>query len=106
MYYYKQTDENGNLILLFSCDKKRTSNTDRAVNEIDEEEYNSIFCKLSDICEFTDSVYAGETTIDNIPYELRETVKESVADRITKFGEYKHQTVTATELQKMIEEVL
>lgn len=55
---------------------------------------------------YANQVYKEIITIDDVPSEYREQVNTIVYNKIAKWGEYKNQTITASELKNMLEEVL
>lgn len=55
---------------------------------------------------YANQVYKEIITIDDVPSEYREQVNAIVYNKIAKWGEYKNQTITASEFKNMLEEVL
>ena len=80
-------------------------NAEKGFNEVTEAEWNAIIGQPP-ISDYANSVYCGSITLEEIPEEYRVDVETIVANKIAKLGEYKDQTVSASELQNMIEEVL
>ena len=55
---------------------------------------------------YATKVYQGDITIDEVPEEYQSAVKDIVAARIEKFGEYSEREVSGEELKSMIEEAV
>lgn len=55
---------------------------------------------------YVEAVYKNTMTLEEVPEELRQSVVESVEKRKEWFGIYEDQTISNTELRKMLEEVL
>lgn len=55
--------------------------------EVSETEYKSFFGDEI-IRTYVQSVYRGEITIDDVPYEYREAVETVVANKVKRWGRY------------------
>ena len=78
---------------------------ERGFDEITEAEWNAIIGQPP-VSGYANRVYRGSMTIDEVAEEHRAEVETIVANKIAKWGEYKDQAVSASELQNLIEEVL
>lgn len=55
---------------------------------------------------YADKVYCGAMTIDEVPEEYRNCIRDIIANKIARWGEYHEQPISSTELRSMIEEVV
>jgi hypothetical protein len=86
--YYKQIDENSNIILLLTYDFEPNV-TDSSVVEITEEEYNAIQAESRGKANFTRLLYRGKITINDVPAEWQEEIQIRVDEMIALRGEFK-----------------
>ena len=96
MRYYKQFDESGKLIAI---------GTGPGNTEITEAEYNALLTEIREKAAYTEKLYAGEITIDDVPEAWREEVQANV-DALKAADEEAAQNITGDELLTMIEGVL
>ena len=96
MRYYKQLDESGKLIAIGAG----PGNT-----EITEAEYSALLAEIREKAAYTEKLYAGEITIDDVPEAWREEVQANV-DALKAADEEAAQNITGDELLTMIEGVL
>lgn len=72
---------------------------------VTKEEYLALIGEAP-VSNYANKVYKEIITIDDVPLEYQDAVKTIVSNKITKWGEYKHQVISALELKNMIEGVL
>lgn len=96
MRYYKQLDESGKLIAI---------GTGPGNTEITEAEYNALLTEIREKAAYTEKLYAGEITIDDVPLAWREEVQANV-DALKAADEEAAKNITGDELLTMIEGVL
>lgn len=97
MRYYKQFDESGKLIAI---------GTGPGNIEITEAEYNALLSEIREKAAYTEKLYAGEITADDVPEAWREEVQANVELLKAADGEAAQQDISGDELLNMIEEVL
>lgn len=96
MRYYKQFNESGKLIAI---------GTGLGNTEITEAEYNALLAEIREKAAYTEKLYAGEITIEDVPEAWREEVQANV-DALKAADEEAAQNITGDELLTMIEGVL
>lgn len=96
MRYYKQLDESGKLIAI---------GTGPGNTEITEAEYNALLAEIREKAAYTEKLYAGEITADDVPEAWREEVQANV-DALKAADEEAAQNISGDELLTMIEGVL
>lgn len=69
MRYYKQFDDSGKLIAI---------GTGPGNTEITEVEYNALLSEIQEKAAYTEKLYAGEITADDVPEAWREEVQANV----------------------------
>lgn len=97
MRYYKQLDESGKLTAI---------GTGPGNTEITESEYNALLVEIREKAAYTEKLYAGEITIDDVPEAWREEVQREVDILKATEGEDAQQNITGDEFMSMIEGVL
>lgn len=80
-----------------------SANNERGFEELTESEFYAIMGDET-TRPYASKVYRGELSIDEVPDDVKEAVQTVVNAKITKFGEYNKQEITAEEFKKMIEE--
>lgn len=78
---------------------------ERGFDEVTETEFYTLIGDDT-TAPYASKVYRGETTIDEVPTDLQESVQAVVDAKIAKWGEYNSQEIPASELKDMIEEVV
>jgi hypothetical protein len=73
--------------------------------EVPEDEFTTLI-GTEETRPYASKVYRGELSITEVPEDLRGAVQSVVDKKITRFGEYNKQEISASELNNMIEEVL
>lgn len=96
MRYYKQFDESGKLIAI---------GTGPGNAEITEAEYNALLAEIREKAAYTEKLYAGEITIEDVPEAWREEVQANV-DALKAADEEAAQNISSDEFMSMIEGVL
>lgn len=96
MRYYRQLDESGKLIAI---------GTGPGNIEITEAEYNALLSEIQEKAAYTEKLYAGEITADDVPEAWREEVQANV-DALKAADEEAAQNISGDELLTMIEGVL
>lgn len=78
---------------------------ERGFIELSESEFYSIVGD-DEISPYAAEVYRGTLSIDEVPADLRDSVRTVVNNRIARFGEYNKQEIPANELKSMVEGVV
>lgn len=97
MRYYKQLDESGKLIAI---------GTGPGNAEITEAEYNALLSEIQEKAAYTEKLYAGEITIEDVPEAWRKEVQANVDALKAADEEAAQHEVTGDEFMSMFEEVL
>ena len=92
MRYYKQLDESGKLIAIGAG----PGNT-----EITEAEYNALLAEIQEKAAYTEKLYVGEITIDDVPLAWREEVQANV-DALKAADEEAAKNISAEEALNII----
>lgn len=92
MRYYKQFDESGALIAIGIG----PGNT-----EITEAEYNALLSEIREKAAYTEKLYVGEITIDDVPLAWREEVQANV-DALKAADEEAAKNISAEEALNII----
>ena len=92
MRYYKQLDESGKLIAIGAG----PGNT-----EITESEYSTLLAEIQEKAEYTEKLYVGEITIDDVPLAWREEVQANV-DALKAADEEAAKNISAEEALNII----
>lgn len=106
MVYYKEINENKDLVLLLTYDNIQPTIPNSLVIEITEEEYVQL---LSDIREkemLVWSLYREEISLNDIKLEWQEEIQKRVDEIIKTQGSIHEQSISYEDLTQMIEEVL
>lgn len=69
------------------------------------EEYLALIGEVP-VSNYANKVYKETMTLEEVPAEYQEAVKTIVSNKIAKWGEYYAQSISSSEFQKMLEEVL
>lgn len=92
MRYYKQLDESGVLIAI---------GTGPGNIEITEAEYSALLAEIQEKAAYTERLYAGEITIDDVPLAWREEVQANV-DALKAADEEAAKNISAEEALNII----
>jgi hypothetical protein len=103
--YYKQLDENSNIILLLTYDFEPNI-TDSSVVEITEEEYNAFQAESREKRNLVNLLYRGKITINDVPAEWQEEIQNRVNEIIAERGEYKPPAISETKLKAQAYDIL
>lgn len=93
MRYYKETDENGRLIVI---------GIGLGHTEITEDEYNTLRMEMREKSDLADELYWGKITIDAVPDAWQEEVQEMVDARIEQNGTADEQELSSDEALAII----
>ena len=93
MRYYKQLDESGKLIAI---------GTGPGNTEITEAEYNALLSEIQEKAAYTEKLYAGEITADDVPEAWREEVQANV-DALKAADEEAAQEISGDEFMRILE---
>ena len=95
MRFYKEFDENGKLIAVGEGD---------ALNGVDitKEEYEELLAQIEQAGVYAEMIYRGESTMDEVPEEWRETVQENVNWFVAELGPYDPDEISDEEAMDII----
>lgn len=79
--------------------------TEKGFVEVSEAEFTAIV-GTEETRPYANKVYRGELTIEEVPTELQTNVQAVVDAKITRWGEYNKQEISANEFKNILEEVL
>lgn len=92
MRYYKQLDDTGKLIAI---------GTGPGGTEITEAEYSALLSEIREKAAYTEKLYAGEISIDDVPLAWREEVQANV-DALKAADEEAAKNISAEEALNII----
>lgn len=82
-----------------------SANNEKGFEEITKEEFDAIVGEPP-VRGYASDVYRGTLAIDDVPEEYREAVISVVDAKVARWGKYDEQDIPASELKKMVEEIV
>ena len=102
--YYKQLNENGEIIAFLTYDFEPTI-TDSSIVEITAEEYTTMRAEMREKTSLVNQLYRGKITVDDVSEEWREEIQQRVDELVAERGEYTP-TVSETALKAQAYDII
>ena len=93
MRYYKELNDNGRVLVI---------GIGLGHTEITEAEYNTLLTEMREKSILAKKVYTGEITIDSVPEDWQEEVREKVDTHIAEYGTHEGRELSPAEALAII----